>query len=225
LSHNLTIVIPIFNDRESLEVLTQKIEAIKDPHFQFLIVDNGSTDLGAISLIKNGGKNWSGIRTPKNLGFGGGILYGINKADTFWVGWMPGNLKIDPLDIPEFVSKIVFSWNVVTKAKRVGRPLIPSLKTLFAGIIQSTILQTKMIDTGGTPTVCTKDFILGLKSPPKDYVFESFILFKARNAGLTVQRLKINYGKRMFGQSHWQSGFLAELQLMQKIISSSGSWR
>jgi len=66
------MVIPVFNDRDSLEVLLKKIDTMETPGFHFLIVDNGSTDLELSTYLENGGTNWSSIRTPQNLGFGGG---------------------------------------------------------------------------------------------------------------------------------------------------------
>jgi len=218
------MVIPVFNDRDSLEVLLKKIDTMETPGFHFLIVDNGSTDLELSTYLENGGTNWSSIRTPQNLGFGGGIMFGIKASSTAWVGWMPGNLKIDPLDVPNFISQINFDPNSLIKARRVGRTIVSSSKTLFAGMVQTIMLRKNMLDTGGTPTVCTREFIERLLDPPKDYIFESFILHSARSSKLNVQRPKINYGKRMFGQSHWQNGLTAEMALMRDIVISSRNW-
>jgi glycosyltransferase involved in cell wall biosynthesis len=225
LSGHLTLVIPIFNDLESLEALLLRIEEIDDSNFDFLIVDNGSSDENVFNRIKNGGQNWSGIRTHQNLGFGGGILFGIHSSKSPWVGWMPGNLKIDPRDLTSFVSKVDFQPHTFIKASRVGRKPSAKLKTLIAGVIQSLLLRKKMLDTGGTPSICEKEFITNLSNPPQDYVFESFVYYAAKRDGLDVCRPKIHYGERLFGNSHWQSGILAEISLMRKIVIGSRSWR
>jgi glycosyltransferase involved in cell wall biosynthesis len=225
LSGHLTFVIPIFNDLESLEALLLRIEEIDDFNFDFLIVDNGSSDENIFNRIKNGGPNWSGIRTHQNLGFGGGILFGIHASTSPWVGWMPGNLKIDPRDLSSFVSKIRFQPHTFIKASRVGRKPSARLKTLIAGVIQSSLLRIKMFDTGGTPSICEKEFVSNLGNPPQDYVFESFVYYAAKRDGLYVSRPKIHYGERLFGNSHWQTGILAEISLMRKIVIGSRSWR
>ena len=221
----LTLVIPIFNDLESLETLLDRIEQIEDLNFDFLIVDNGSSDKKVFDRIKQGGQHWSGIRTHQNLGFGGGILFGIDSSNSQWVGWMPGNLKIDPRDLPGFISKIDFQANTFIKAYRVGRKPSARLKTFIAGVIQSSLLRKKMLDTGGTPSICEKDFISNLSNPPQDYVFESFVYFAAKRDGLHIYRPKINYGERVFGASHWQSGLVAEISLMKRIVMGARSWR
>ena len=218
-------MVPTFNDLESLEALLERIEGICESNFDFLIVDNGSSDENVFNRIKEGGQNWSGIRTHQNLGFGGGILFGIYSSNSPWVGWMPGNLKIDPRDLTSFISKIDFQPNTFVKARRVGRKTSARLKTLIAGIIQSLLLRKIMLDTGGTPSICEKEFISNLSNPPQDYVFESFVYYAAKNGGLDIQRPKIHYGERLFGNSHWQSGIGAEISLMRKIVLGSKSWR
>jgi glycosyltransferase involved in cell wall biosynthesis len=205
--------------------LLLRIEEIDESNFDFLIVDNGSSDENIFDRIKKGGPNWSGIRTHQNLGFGGGILFGINTSTSPWVGWMPGNLKIDPRDLPSFVAQIRFHPQTFIKASRVGRKPSARLKTLIAGIIQSLLLRKNMLDTGGTPSICEKEFISNLGNPPQDYVFESFVYYAAKNGGLVIQRPKIHYGERLFGNSHWQSGLGAEISLMRKIVLGSKSWR
>ena len=96
---------------------------------------------------------------------------------------------------------------------------------MLAGLIQSAILKSNMFDSGGTPTVCHKEFILGLEDPPNDYVFESFILYSAKEVGMKIVRPKVTYGHRKFGQSHWQRGIHSEIVLMRKIWNSSRLWR
>jgi hypothetical protein len=81
-----------------------------------------------------------------------------------------------------------------------------------------------MFDTGGTPTICERSFITSMVSPPTDYVFESYVLYKSRKSGKKVIRPRIKYGQRKYGKSHWQSGFAAELKLMKLIIQGYKNW-
>jgi glycosyltransferase involved in cell wall biosynthesis len=210
---------------DSLRELSKRIDALTPTFYKFLIVDNGSSDPSIYNHLEIGGENWSGARTPINLGFGGGILFGIEACETPWVGWMPGNLKIDPSDLPEFISRVNFVSQSLVKAKRVRRTRLSSLKTNIAGLIQSAWLRKNMMDTGGTPTFCEKSFALSLKNPPQDYVFESFVLYSAIERGFLIKRPSIRYGERHFGESHWQNGLRAEVVLLGKIISSSKTWK
>jgi len=219
-----TIVIPIYNEAKSLPVLLSQINGVKSETTQFLIVDNGSTDKSVRELLESESELWKSIRTDENLGFGGGILFGVLTSTTEFVGWMPGNLKIHPGEVIELLDRHPLFRNEVLKAARIGRSHLARAKTFIAGLIQSAILRERMFDSGGTPTVCQKTFVENLPNPPADYLFESFVLFQARKNKINVKRPPISYGKRTFGQSHWQRGFRSEIKLMRQIWRESKNW-
>jgi polyisoprenyl-phosphate glycosyltransferase len=222
---SLTVVIPVFNDTDSLVKLKDEIAIVDTKEFKWMIVDNGSTDERLIEFLSNPNNPWETVRCGENLGFGGGILFGISHTKTDFVGWMPGNLKVKPADVIDMVSRIELRADSFIKASRSRRELLPRLKTFIAGLVQSILVKKKMFDSGGTPTLCSREFVLGLVSPPTDYVFESFIYFKAQTGGLNVVRPKVPYGQRMFGQSHWQRGLKSEVNLMKLIWKSSKRWK
>jgi len=219
------MVIPTYNDSKSLRLLIEMINQTPSDKLRFLLVDNGSTDLEVPRLLEKVGHNWATLRTSENLGFGGGILYGIHHADTEFVGWMPGNLKIDPRDLPSFIEKIEFNQNMVVKAQRVGRKTEARVKTYLLGVVQSTLLRVRMFDAGGTPTIINKRFVKTLESGPRDYVFESYVLFVATTMGMEIVRPPIYYGSRLFGSSHWQKGLRSEIKLFTKVLMESRSWK
>lgn len=218
----LTMIVPMYNDQESLNVLSQVIVNNNDANLQYLIVDNGSEI--PLKVPANTSRNITVIRTSMNKGFGGGILEGVSNAKTEWIGWMPGNLKISPADIPRLINEFEFAQGSLLKCNRVDRPILARFKTAIAGLIQSLICRTNMMETGGTPTICEKSFVLSLENPPRDYVFESYVLYCARRRNLEVIRPNIHYGPRVFGSSHWQSGLSSEIRLMKSIIRGRKDW-
>lgn len=219
-----TIIIPIYNDAKSLEALLRIVTEIPKDQVSFLIVDNGSTDNSVKELLDRNG-NWTSVATPHNLGFGGGIMFGIRHCNTPFVGWMPGNLKVDPRALPSILSSFQLDSRTIIKATREGRSGIARAKTGLVGTLQTFLLQTNMLDSGGTPTLCSRDFVLSLDDPPTDYVFESFVLYKARALGMRVSRPKVAYGIRVFDQSHWQRGLVSELKLLMRVYKESRKWR
>lgn len=220
-----TVVIPVYNDSKSLKVLINEIEKADFTDGVFLIVDNGSTDNALLELEGRAIQGVEIVRTEQNLGFGGGIKFGLNRALTEWVGWMPGNLKVHPSELSLF-KPLLGSGNFdLIKASRKGRSFQANLKTFGAGLIQSVILRQMMFDTGGTPTFMRRSFLHHLEDAPNDYVFESYVLFRARRLKLRINRPKVLYGKRIFGESHWQRGIKAEFMLMKNIVSQSKKWK
>ena len=218
-----SVLIPIYNDFDSLVSLSKLIAETSQPHFKFVVVNNGSSDDRIHEFLVH--ESIEFISAKENLGFGGAILFGAQTVDTQWVSWMPGNLKVRPCDVLKFLSDFDFKPNTFAKAKRIDRKKIDQLKTLIAGGVQSIILRTNMLDTGGTPTVCEKSFLLSLNNPPKDFVFESFTLFVARRQRMQIIRPAVPYGQRLYGVSHWQRGIRSEIQLMRKIIRSCFLWK
>jgi glycosyltransferase involved in cell wall biosynthesis len=221
----IDMVVPIFNDHESLMTLLSIIDSQKSTQIHYLIVNNGSTDSRINELLENQSKHWSSINLIQNQGFGGGILEGIKVVKTDWVGWMPGNLKIKPSDVEKIVSNIELNPKTFIKCHRIRNSRSAKLKTLAAGVIQSVVTGKNLLDTGGTPTICERSFVLSLRNLPTDYVLESRMLFEARKHKLKIVRPSIPYGERVYGSSHWQRGLRSEIALMHKIWASARNWK
>jgi glycosyltransferase involved in cell wall biosynthesis len=219
-----TIIIPIYNETESLQILQEIIDKAASQHTKFLFVDNGSTDPKVATILRKNSKYWESITVKNNLGFGGGILHGSQAVKTQFVGWMPGNLKVNPNDVLEMLEHVKLNPRTVIKAKRTGRTTSDKIKTFLAGITQSLLLRKNMLDTGGTPTICHISFLSELNSPPKDYVFESYVLYMARKLKFHVERPHVFYGTRKHGKSHWQKGIRSELTLMLRIVHAARKW-
>ncbi len=214
----------MFNEVKSLPKLLEILREVSSEETKFLLVDNGSSDPSVKDLLMENSDKWKSVRTETNLGFGGGILFGIASSETEYVGWMPGNLKIDPREVVQILELNLTAEVEFLKARRVSRRWVPRTKTFIAGMAQSLLLRTRLFDTGGTPTVCKRSFFSDLKDIPTDYVFESYIYFQARKKRLQIKRPEIHYGERSFGQSHWQRGLRSEIQLLRKILKSSRRW-
>ena len=212
-----TVVIPIYNDAVALEKLLNEIELTNLKNGSFIIVDNGSSDQIMLGGKFRDNSKFKFVRTENNLGFGGGIKYGLKFANTEWVGWMPGNLKVHPKELNKIDAIIQLNQYEFIKGARVGRDFKSRIKTSIAGVIQSLVLRKNMLDTGGTPTFITRNYIKHLELSPNDYVFESFVLFTAHKYKLRKVRPKIIYGNRIYGSSHWQRGLKSEIKLMINI--------
>lgn len=226
---NCKIVVPFFNDRKNFEAFLNEISKIDSNEKYFLLLDNGSE----IPLFKKNLKNyfddencWDLIRSEKNLGFGGGVIYAAQKINEDFVCWMPGNMKVKPNEVVELIKKEEYKKiNTLLKAKRINRPLVDSLKTKVFSIVASIKFQKMMFDVGGTPNIISKELLLGIKNYPNDFSFDAFIYYFALLNKLMIIRPKISYTKRLHGKSHWQNGFKAEVILTKKIFNSKSTWK
>lgn len=224
----LTMVIPIFNEGSSLPQLLERILKIHDEAISFLLVDNGSTQSEVLEILARGGRNWTSIRLTENRGFGGAIRAGVIYTDSDFVGWMPGNLKIDPLEFWRIFSReTAKSGTSAWKFKRVRSSKTANFKTLLFGLIQSFLLRRNMMDSGGTPTIISRPLAdkLASHAGPNDYLFESFVYLFLRENGIAIKRPKITYGLRKHGSSHWQNGLKSELSLLTRTLRLSSHWQ
>ena len=194
-----------------------------------MLLDNGSENpLFKHHLVNAFDREncWDLIRSEKNLGFGGGVIYASQKIDEDYVCWMPGNMKVKPSDVVELIKNDEYKKiNTLLKAKRINRPLVDLLKTKIFSIIASIKFQKLMFDIGGTPNIINKKLLLGIKKYPNDFSFDAFMYYFALLNKLTIIRPKISYTKRLHGKSHWQRGFQTEITLTKKILKSKYKWK
>lgn len=104
----LSLVIPVYNERESLESLLLQCLSLKEvfaKNLEIIFVDDGSRD---------GSKNWimetekkhpdvRGVYHPKNLGIGMALTSGYEKAMGDWVGLLPADLQFNPADLAKAI--------------------------------------------------------------------------------------------------------------------------
>ncbi len=221
---DINIIVPVFNEYENLKKFFEIIDE-KDPDLKkrFLFVDNGSTDKNILKLLLKANVKY--LQLDNNMGFGGGIKHGIINSSTEYICWMPCNLKIDPLDALNLIKNInILKTDTLYKSTRIKDSRVDAYKTILFSIAQSLILKKVVFDTGGTPTIVSREFFKKIDNFPDDYSFETYVYLKAKYDGLHFIRPKIKYGKRMFGKSHWQNGILSEVKFIMNIYYQSKKW-
>tara|TARA_B110000444_G_scaffold141206_1_gene132462 strand:- start:7348 stop:7968 length:621 start_codon:yes stop_codon:yes gene_type:complete len=192
----------------------------------FIFLDNGSTsdfissyDLGEKRGIKI-------VKSPNNLGFGGGISFASKFVEKEFIAWMPGNLKINPKDVYEILQQQNLSNKYIyIKGRRGGRPFIDALKTRIFGVLVSIFFNKYIYDAGGTPNLIHRDFFSITKDFPKDFTFDIFVYYYCLINKLTIKRPKIKYTTRLYGQSHWQKGILSEIKLTLDVFKYKQEWK
>ncbi len=221
------IIVPFYNDLKNFLHFVEIINSMNLKEELFLIVDNGS-DSNDIELFYkkkiNSNKGWSTVRTEKNLGFGGGIIFGATHISTDYIAWMPGNLKVDPKDMHDMLKGLTLKGNLLVKCRRRNRPPLDRFKTLVFGFIISILFRMKLEDVGGTPNLVNNDFFRSSQNLPNDFTFDTFIYYYHKKMKLPIHRPRISYKTRLFGNSHWQKGFKSEAKLALKILMAKKNW-
>ena len=120
---DLSIVVPIYNERESIEKLYKKLdEALSRMNLKYevLLIDDGSVDDTFNELLKVHRKNklFKIIRFRKNFGQTSAISAGFSYAEGEVVVTLDADLQNDPRDIPVLLEKLNEGYDIVSGWRR-----------------------------------------------------------------------------------------------------------
>ena len=216
---NLSIVIPLLNELESLPELHNWIVKVMQAHnysYEILFIDDGSTDASwnVISQLSNENPNVKGIRFLRNYGKSQALHAGFAKAQGDVVITMDADLQDSPDEIPELFRLITEdNYDLISGWKK------KSYDSVVAKNIPSKLFNWAARKTSG---VHLNDFNCGLKAY-KNIVIKNievsgemhrYIPVLAKNAGFGKIGEKIvihqarKYGNSKFGMSRFINGFL-----------------
>ncbi len=214
---DITIVIPLLNEQESLTELYEWIhKVIKEYSYEIIFVDDGSTD-GSWNVIEQLSKkdaSVKGIRFLKNYGKSQALHAGFAKAQGNVIITMDADLQDNPEEIPDL-------YKLITKD---GYDLVSGWKKKRYDSVLTKNLPSKLFNAAARATsgIQLHDFNCGLKAYKNEVVkhidvhgeMHRYIPVLAKNAGFSNIGEKIvlhqarKYGKTKFGMSRFINGFL-----------------
>lgn len=216
---DISVIVPSFNERESLPELTAWIARVMGAHnysYEVIIVDDGSTD-GSWDTIKGlseADPAIHGIRFRRNYGKSAALYCGFEKAKGDVVFTLDADLQDSPDEIPEMYRMVredgydlVSGW----KQHRKDNALTKNLPSKLYNATARRITGIKLHDMN-----------CGLKAYRNEVVksievygeMHRYIPYLAKNAGFTkigekpVHHEKRKYGKSKFGMERFINGFL-----------------
>ena len=164
---DLSIVIPLFNEAESLPELAAWIEKVMNEHnysYEIIFIDDGSTDNSwpVIEELRTKNHNIKGIKFQRNYGKSAGLNEGFRAATGEVIITMDADLQDSADEIPELRRMIVDDgFDIVSgwKKKRYDNALTKNIPSKFYNAI-----------TRGMSGIKLHDFNCGLKSYRKNVV-------------------------------------------------------
>ncbi|HXI00556.1 MAG TPA: glycosyltransferase family 2 protein [Sphingobacteriaceae bacterium] len=221
---NISVVIPLYNEEESLPELTAWIKSVMDKNnfcYEIILVDDGSNDnsWNVIEQIKQLDPHIRGIKFRRNYGKSAALNVGFEAAQGDVVITMDADLQDSPDEIPELYRRIreegcdlISGW----KQKRYD----PLTKTIPTRLFNAATRSMSGINN-------LHDFNCGLKAYRKEVVksievygeMHRYIPVIAKWAGFkkigeqVVEHRARKYGTTKFGFSRFVNGFLDLLSI------------
>lgn len=221
---DLTIIVPLFNEEESLPELTAWIHRVIDPKgwkFEIIMIDDGSRDgsWDTVTRIASSDDTIHGIRFRRNYGKSAALYHGFKAARGRVVVTMDADLQDSPEEIPEMFRMVTEEgWDVVSgwKQHRQDNKLTKNLPSKLYNATARWITGIRLHDMN-----------CGLKAYKNEVIkdievygeMHRYIPYLAKNAGYEritekpVHHQKRKYGKSKFGMERFVNGFLDLLSL------------
>lgn len=216
---DISVVIPLYNEAESLPELAAWIERVMADHdftYEVIFVDDGSTDDSWKVISSLSGKNPSlrGISFRRNYGKSPALNTGFKAAQGDVVITMDADLQDSPDEIPDLYRMIMRDgYDLVSGWKR--KRYDPLSKTIPTKLFNATARKVSGIKN-------LHDFNCGLKVYRLEVVkhievygdMHRYIPYLAKNAGYTrigekeVHHQARKYGKTKFGLDRFVNGYL-----------------
>lgn len=223
----LSIVIPCYNERENLEILLSRLDEVIDKSYtELIIVDNGSSDntWDYLEMIKDRYKYLKLVKVTENIGYGNGIIQGINCASGNVLAWTHADLQSDPEDVVraynlyEKISKT--EPKIFVKGYRKKRGPIEKFFSIGMQLLASVTLGTYFSEINAQPKLFPRALFNNLKDAPNDFSFELYVLYVAKKEGYKIISLPVDIKKRLYGKAKGGEGsdFKTRLKLMQRTV-------
>jgi glycosyltransferase involved in cell wall biosynthesis len=216
---DLSIVIPLFNEEESLPELCAWIERVMKANnysYEVIMIDDGSTDdsWNIIEQLRNGNSNLKAIKFQRNYGKSAALNEGFKAATGDVIVTMDADMQDSPDEIPELRRLIVedgFDMVSGWKKKRYDNTLTKN--------IPSKLFNAAARRSSG---IKLHDFNCGLKSYKRKVIksievygeMHRYIPILAKWAGFrkigekVVEHRARKYGVTKFGWERFINGFL-----------------
>ena len=228
---DISVIIPLFNEEESLPELYAWIERVMKANgfsFEVIFVNDGSTDHSwqVIQRLGSESDHVKGIKFRRNYGKSPALYCGFKQAQGDVVITMDADLQDSPDEIPALYKMIVEDgYDLVSGYKQ--KRYDPLSKTIPTKLFNATARKISGIKN-------LHDFNCGLKAYRKAVVknievygeMHRYIPYLAKNAGFdkigekVVQHQARKYGSSKFGRNRFFNGYLDLITLW--FLSSFG---
>jgi glycosyltransferase involved in cell wall biosynthesis len=219
---DLSIVVPVYNEVDSLPLLHQAVRAaLQDIKraWEVIYVDDGSRD-GSVKFLESLAAQDPGhvvvVEFRRNFGQTTAIAAGIDHARGDVILFLDADMQNDPADIPMILEKLDEGYDVVSgwRKSREDNALTRNLPSHIANWLISTVTGVRLHDYGCTLKAYRREVITGFKLYGE---MHRFIPVYANSVGARILEVPVRHHARQFGSSKY--GLERTLKVILDLIA------
>jgi glycosyltransferase involved in cell wall biosynthesis len=203
----VSIVVPFHNEEDNVTELYARLHSVMEDvnwEYQFVFVDDGSTDLTHKRLrdLAAIDPRISVVRLRRNFGQTAALAAGFAHCKCEYVIAMDGDLQHDPAEIPGFLEKLDEGYDVVSgwRKQRVDNLLLRKIPSRCANWLMAKLSGVNIHDFGTTFKAYRRELLSQL---PLYGEMHRFIPALASAYGASICEIPIQNKHRKHGVSHY----------------------
>ncbi len=223
----LSVIIPCFNEEKNIPLIADRFgQAIKRDDIEVILVNNGSTD-DSQRVMENLLRKYPFVRIVKveiNQGYGFGILSGLREARGEYIGWTHADMQTDPYDVikgMDLIEKSPHPAKTFVKGSRQARSLTDKFFAWGMGVFESAYLGVPVNDVNAQPNLFHRSFFELWREAPYDFSLDLYAFYMARKYNLDIVRFPVLFARRIYGHSHWNTGFKGKWKFIKRTLDFS----
>ncbi len=216
----LSVVIPVYNERENISFLYENLSRILPSlcvKYEVLLIDDGSSDGSFNELVKihEQDNNYKVIKFRKNFGQTPAMSAGFDYANGEIIITLDADLQNDPQDIPLLIQKmnegydIVSGWRINRQDKAISR----KLPSKIANWLIAKLTGVRIHDYGCTLKAYSRDVVKNIELYGE---MHRYIPAVASWMGISVAEVPVHHHSRKFGKSKY--GISRTIRVILDII-------
>ena len=218
---SLSVVVPVFNEAESLAELDVRLRAVLDrlgEPAEIILVDDGSRDGSWQRMVAIGQADprYRMVRLRRNYGQSAALAAGIDLARGEFVVLMDADLQNDPDDIPRLLATVRQGFDLVSgwRKDRHDAYLSRRLPSEIANRIIAHVTGVPLHDVGCTLKIYRSEYIKDVQIYGE---MHRFLPALVKQAGGTITEVVVNHHPRKYGTSKY--GINRTLKVMLDLIT------
>lgn len=203
----LSVIIPVFNEEDTIVAVLEKISALKIPNAEIIVVDDGSTDATKEKILAyqktSPAISLTFIELPVNRGKSKAIQAGLARAEGEYTIIQDADLEYDPADIARLLQKAEKEKGEAVYGSRfLEKPFPKNMGAMnwFAnrGItaLANLLYGTRLTDQNTCYKLVKTDLLKDLTLSSSGFEFCAEVTAKLRKRGVVIMEIPISYTAR-----------------------------